>query len=351
MLKMQSCADRLIEKHNRLWSDPSTTDRLVTFAWSVVKHFDVRQILSDPAKSLEYSLRRWEERREFQDDSIPMTRVEIGTGLVASAFGAELLSRDDNLPAVGDHPVTCLADLERVQAPDPLNAGYFPLVYDTIRYFREHMPEDFRLSHCDLQGPWNTAQLLAGDKMFYDVYDNPDFVDALMDAVTDFMIRTVPIMKEAIGEEWDSFYLMGTKIPGASRLCNCSVHMVSPDFYERHVLERDQRFFEATNGGMMHYCGGSSHCIEHFNKIEGLHGLDVGFNFLDLFEVADMLREDIVLICTGGVETPVLTELGAATLDRLSRGEFPDKKNIIYHFDDPANLDKCKLLYEAIHRG
>ena len=90
----------LVEKHERLWRDPANAERLVTFAWSVVEGFDVQTIVTSPAKSLEYSPRRWEKRQEFRDDSIPMLRVEIGTGLVASAFGVPLRKGTETLTTI-----------------------------------------------------------------------------------------------------------------------------------------------------------------------------------------------------------------------------------------------------------
>ena len=165
------------------------------------------------------------------------------------------------------------------------------------------------------------------------------------------MIEAIGPMKKAIGEQWDCFYLQGTKIPGASRLCNCSTDMISADFYEAHVLERDCRFFDAMNGGFMHICGNNGHCFKHFNRIDKLHGIEFNFNYQDLFQVADLLREDMVLLCTGPVEPPLLTPLGNATIEQLCRGEFPDKKNILFYFNDPADLDQCKKLYDAVHRG
>ncbi len=346
---MSKAVEGKIKKHDKLWSDPASAQYLVTFAWSVVDDFDISQIVSDPSKSLEYSLVRWQKREDFEDDSIPMIRVEIGTGLVASAFGAELLIKADNMPAVKTHPIKSKQDIEAVKDPDHFKAGYFPQVYENIKYFRENMPSDFRLCQCDMQGPWNSAQLLVGTKIFLDVYDDPDLVCLLLEEMTDFMIKAIPPMKQAIAEEPDCFYIQGTKIPGGSRLCNCSTDMISPDFYQRCILERDNRFFEAMGGGMMHICGNTPHCIPHFNKIEKLNGLEINFNYLDVFKVADMLREDIVLLCTGPVEYPLLTPLGQETLNKFYKGQFPDKKNIFFHFNDAADFDICKKLYDAIH--
>ena len=65
-------------------------------------------------------------------------------------------------------------------------------------------------------------------------------------------------------------------------------------------------------------------------------------DFNDNFKVAYMLKEDIVLICAGPVEPLLLTELGEATLNKLYNREFPDKRNMVFHFNDPVDLGKCK---------
>jgi uroporphyrinogen-III decarboxylase len=341
-----------MRRHELLWLDPTKAERLVTFAlWSnIINKFNLENVFHDHAKSLEFSLSRLQKMMELEDDAIPMIRVELGTGIPSTAFGAELLIKSNSLPAVNTHPITCFEDLEKIKQVNLMESGLIPLVFERIKYFKDNMPQGVTLCQPDMQGPWNTAQLLMGEKIFYDIYDNPGLVCAVMDAITDFMMQTIPVMKEAIGEERDAFYLQGFKMPGGSRVVNCSTDMISGEFYRDIVLERDLRFLNAVGGGMIHICGNNDHCIKYFNRIENLHCLEINFNYLDVFKVADMLREDIVLMCTGPVEPPLLTERGEATLNRFYQGEFPDKKNIIFHFNDPADIDKCKKIYEAIYR-
>ncbi|OHB49651.1 MAG: hypothetical protein A2Y10_05685 [Planctomycetes bacterium GWF2_41_51] len=336
-----------IEKQMKFWHNPSKGRRLVTFSWTKVQNFDFQKI-TDPQLSLKFSIDKWNIRNNFCDDSIPMIRPEIGTGLIASAFGAELLFKSDNLPAVKNNPIQSLSDLKNINSPDPLKAGYFPQIYKVIDCYKKNMPANYKLCQCDIQGPWNTAQLLAGNKIFLDIYDDIDFVCSLLAAVTSFMIKSVKKLKEAIGEGPESFYLQGVQIPGGARICNCSTDMISPDFYQKYLMPHDIHFFEALGGGMMHICGNNSHCIQHFNRIEKLYALEVNFNYLDVFRVSEMLREDVVLFCTGPVEFPLLTPLGEQTLQKFYKGNFPDKRNIIFHFNDPLDLNKCKKLYEAI---
>jgi len=338
----------LQKKQQKFWGATSKGKRLVTFSWSKAEDIDLKKIAHDPQLSLKFSIDKWNKRDGFEDDSIPMLRPEVGTGLVASAFGAELHFKNDNLPAVKNHPIQSEADLKSMNLSEPLKDGYFPHIYKIIDYFKKNMPVNFKLCQCDLQGPWNTTQLLTGEKIFLDIYDNIDFVSSVLDAVTNFMIRSVKQIKETIAEGQDYFYLQGVCLRGGSRICNCSTDMISPDFYEKYLMPHDKRFFEAVGGGMMHICGNNSHCIKHFNKIEKLYALEVNFNYLDIFKVSEILREDIVLLCTGPVEFPLLTPLGEQTLNKFYQGSFPGKRNIIFHFNDPVDLNKCKKLYEAI---
>ena len=340
-----------IEKHDKLWSDPADADYLVTFSWGAEPGFNIGEIVTDSERNLAFSLAKFNRRGDFRDDSIDMLRVEFGTGLVASAFGAELMITQASMPAVLTHPIQTLEDLERAGKPDVMTAGYLGHIYKHIEYYRANMLAGFYLVQPDMQGPWNNAQLLVGDKIFFDIFDDPKFIEKVLEAVVDFSINAIRPLKKAIGEEDDYFYIQGTRIPGAARLCNCSTDMISPDFYEKHLFKYDNKFFEAMNGGMMHICGNNSHCIGHFNKIEKLRALEINFNYLDVFKIADMLREDIVLLCTGPVEYPLLTPLGETTLERFCKGEFPDKRNILFHFNDPCDLEKCKKLYGAISRA
>ena len=340
-----------INKYEQFWRSPATGRRLVTFSWSKAENYDLMNIADDPQLSFDFSLAKWNMRNGFEDDSIPMLRPEIGTALIASAFGAELIFRNDNLPAVKSHPIQSLDDLQKAGKPNSSKDGCFPQINKIIDYFIKHRPAGFKVCQCDTQGPWNTSQLLTGERIFLDIYDDIDFVCVLLDAVTNFMIKAVKKNKLAISEDNNYFFLQGAVIRGGSRICNCSTDMISPDFYRDYILPRDLRFFEAVGGGMMHICGNNSHCIEHFNKIKKLSALEVNFNYLDIFKVSDILREDVALLCTGPVEFPLLTPLGKQTLENFYSGIFPPERNIIFHFNDPSDLNKCNKLYDAIKQN
>lgn len=340
--------EEMERKHARLWSSDPLKERLITFGCSKLAGVEKGKLWTDPQALLDFCLQRLERVLATGDDTIPMVRVDLGTILFPASFGCDVLVAENSWPAIKTHPVSTPESLANVRHPDPIRSGLLPKAYEFISYFRENLPEGIRLSQCDTQGPWNVAHLMAGDQIFFAMYDDPAFVEQLLDAVADFTIAAIPPMKEAVGEASDTFYLQGTCCPGGGRICNCSTEMISPDFYEQTVLERDNRVFEAMGGGMLHNCAGNVTSLAHANRIKTLRCVEMAFNYADVFDVANTLREDIVLIVCGPVDPPLLTPLGAKTLDRFAKGEFPNKTNILYRFDDPVDEDRTKYLLDVI---
>lgn len=336
----------LEKKYAALWDPSAPHERMVTIAYSTLEGMNWQDVWSDPQTSLDFSLKRLAKTMALGDDTLPMVRVEMGTVLLASAFGCEVRVEPTAWPAVLTHPITSPEALANVRHPDPLTAGELPRALRFMKYFRENLPTDVRLSQCDTQGPWNIAHLIAGDQIFYDVMDDPDSVGDLLDAVADLTLDFVPRMREVIQEPEDAFYLQGMYCPGGVRICNCSTDMISPDFYAEQILERDARVLDAMGGGLMHICGSSLGAIPYFNKLDSLRSLEIALNHTDTFAAADLLREDIVLRVTGPVDPPLLTPLGESMLARFARGEFPDKKNIVFHFNDPVDEDRAKWLLD-----
>jgi len=339
----------LEKTHAKLWSSAPPKERLVTFGCSKIPEaINWQQMWDDPQKLFQFCMQRLEHILSTGDDTIPMVRVDLGTVLFPMAFGCDVHIEKNGMPAISSHPITTPEALEKVRNLDPLISGQFKKAYEFIKYFRKNLPAGIRLSQCDSQGPWNIAHQLAGDQIFFDIFDNPAFVTGLLDTVSDFIISAIPPMKEAVDENPDKFYLQGTCTPGGGRICNCSTDMISPDFYEKVILERDNRVLEAIGGGMLHNCASNIKSLAHANKIKSLKCVEIAFNYADLFEIADIIRDDIVLIACGPVDPPLLTPLGEKTLNRFANGVFPDKTNILYHLDDPIDDDRTKWLLDII---
>mgnify|MGYP002396716462 CR=1 FL=1 len=133
----------------------------------------------------------------------------------------------------------------------------------------------------------------------------------------------------------------GSLWKGFARISNCSMQMISPEFYVEHVLPRDTRFFREIGGGRMHYCGITGSVIDAFFKVPFITGLDVDTQHHDFFDLCERAPERCVLTSTIG--------FGRETEDiqRFLRGEWPTKRNIIIS-TWVDSIDKGKRLLEQL---
>jgi uroporphyrinogen-III decarboxylase len=275
--------------------------------------------LADPRAMLEAELDRLAVHGQIGDDHTPTVRVEFGTAQVAAAFGCALFFPKDNLPCAGSHPLKDIRDAYQLQLPD-LRAGWYGKLEEWTKFFLAHVPEGVRLQHPDIQSAFNTAHLVRGNDILTDFVDDPDAVDALLDKVTDHMIRLVPWLKSMISSDAEWFDDWGARWKGAARISNCTMHLISPATYARHVLPRDVRFMEALGGGRVHYCGTHGAVIDEYFRNPWITGLDFDTRHHDLWDVAARAPKELVLLV--GADRRIA--------DRLLAGDWPAKRNVIY---------------------
>jgi hypothetical protein len=279
--------------------------------------------LKDPAVMLEAELATLDNHLQMGDDHLPIVRVQFGTPQVASAFGCEVVYPENSLPAAGNHPLKRIEDVNRLLKPG-LASGLYTKVEEFTTYFLENLPEGVHIQHPDIQSPFNTAHLIRGDDIFTDFYDNPEGVGVLLDKVTLHMIDLVPHLKSRISLKNGWFYDWGGLWKGSLRISNCSMQMISPDFYMEHVLPRDIRLMAALGGGRMHYCGRTGEVIKAFFRNPQIHALDFDSRFHDLWEISRLAPAQVALFTN--------VEKGTDTWKRILSGDFPDKKNWLYTF-------------------
>ena len=132
-----------------------------------------------------------------------------------------------------------------------------------------------------------------------DIYDNTEALERLLDIVTEYMIDIIGHCKNIISQDNEWFYDWGILWKGFARISNCSMQMISPEMYKKHILSRDIRFFQAFNGGRMHYCGINRDVIGEFMKVPLITGLDFDCNHHDFFDLCEKSPSNLVLRTSG----------------------------------------------------
>ena len=212
-------------------------------------------------------------------------RANYGTGILSSVFGApiQLMERKYNT-----HPTTRTVSNMRALAdagmPD-LYTGFGKDVFafgelcrDVFRAYPK-IEKYVTIYHPDVQGPLDISELLWGGDMFYEMYDDPDFVHEVISLVTetyaaflDKWYTIVPINTE-MNPHWTNWAYLWHR--GAIMLRNDSAMNLSSEFYREFVMSYDSRLLERFGGGCIHFCGRGDHYIDSLSKMKGLYAINM----------------------------------------------------------------------------
>ena len=170
-----------------------------------------------------------------------------GPGTVAASFGIRL-NPALGFTSQGSRP---LDDVLRDGLPDPETSGIFPEMREDIEATRALAPPWVRIAMPDMQGPFNIAHAILGDDAFIAPTTRPDEWDRFMELVTEFFIAAHRALARWIGPE-----RLCTRPRQFHFLCECSVNMVSKDFYIEHILRFDRRVVDYYGDVALHPCSG-----------------------------------------------------------------------------------------------
>ncbi|MHB9130150.1 MAG: hypothetical protein ACYDBB_03545 [Armatimonadota bacterium] len=263
-----------------IWSNRPTDSLPILFSAQfsepVAGNSDMRRHVTDAEQMLyDWAVGLLATVRAGSDAQLSV-RADTGTGTLPTIAGCRQLLSEHALPW------TTHITREAIEAFDPealdfAIAGVMPRVHELYLYFREKLPDCVHLFCADTQGPFDLAHLLYGDEQFYAVYDDPEFMHALLEKTTALYIKATTLMKSWIGEPLDSGYLFTFAFAnGGTRCCEDTSTLMSPAMVEEFVLPYQQRALAAFGGGLIHYCGDNEALYQGIVRNPAVRGLNFG---------------------------------------------------------------------------
>ena len=324
----------------RFAEDPDNARPAILIFAPGKKPFTIREQSHDPRKMLQNGLEGVRTRRAVEDDSLPALRVEFGTGQVANAYGCELHEQEDSPSCVKSSILSSWEEIEALENPS-LTAGRFGELEEYTAFFRENAPDFVPIQLPDLQGPFNNAHLIRGNDILFDFYDAPEMVDLLLSKVTDYQIALTKRMHEICHVEGGFFYDWSALWKGYGRICNCSLHMISTEFYKEFVQKYDQKILDALGGGRIHYCGSHDDGLfDEFFSMKNMYGVDYDGAYHDLWELSKRAPKEMTL----------LQYMLPEQIERLLQGDWPEKRNIILQIS-VGSVEEGKDLYRRLRES
>lgn len=171
-----------------------------------------------------------------------------GSESMAPSFGIPLNPDTANSPAFNKSLDQLLAE----PPPDPATSGLMPEIHERIDLIKANVPPRFKISFPGLQGPFNIAHAILGQEAFTAPYDNEPRFHALMERIATFWIGARRTLIGWIGED----RLSPSHLTWKPCITECSVNLVSADFYRQFVLPHDLRITEAFGPVQIHPCSG-----------------------------------------------------------------------------------------------
>jgi len=160
------------------------------------------------------------------------------------SFGIPLNPEAQNSPAFTRSMEDVLSD----DPPDPANSGLLSDMHRRIDLIKEYLPDYFKISLPDMQGPYNLAHAIVGEDAFLMPHLHPDRFHRLMERITVFWIEARKNLLNRIGQ--DRLHLPITTI------AECSTNLISSEMYKEFVLPYDIQIAETFGSVNIHTCSG-----------------------------------------------------------------------------------------------
>ena len=224
--------------------------------------------------------------------AVPSVRANMGCGIFPTLFGIEQDLFEDKMPWVQKH---LSKDAIMKMGPEDL---VFSDEFKSGLEHMDYMAEKLKGSCCglypmDLQGPFDTAHLVYGDAIFYDLYDDPAFIRHLMELSCEaiFMgmeecVRHIPDAADGF-RHYNNLFMPNGK--GGIKISEDTSTLLSEAHIREFVAPYTSKVLERYNGGYIHYCGKNPHLFRAFMDLPLAYGINFGNP--DMHNMAAVLKE------------------------------------------------------------
>lgn len=213
------------------------------------------------------------------DDWVPSLMPQLGTGVFASSFGAEIEYFPHCLPWA--HPIIkkndSIKNVLSLKIPK-INSGQMKDVFKFTNFTNYLTNGKYPIVSTDLQGPVDTAYLMwHPESLMVAMYETPEIVHHIMSISTEFFIKCIKGHRKTC-KEFIPFHCPRVWIPYGEGICISDdiLAVFSPKLWEEFALPYINRVSDEFGGIIIHSCGNFSHQIDNLKKVRNLKGINFG---------------------------------------------------------------------------
>ena len=196
-------------------------------------------------------------------------RPNFGTVPVPSVFpGVEVEVFTDVMPWVRKHLTKneVRREAEDYDSSDLGSRGILPVALEHTRYYRERLAGlDIGIGDVNNQAPIDIAHQIRGEDIFYDMYDDPEFVHELMELSTRAYLDVFDLVEATAGRT------DRTNMP----YCDDTSVLLSEPLFVEFSLPYLYKVGEHRETVGVHYCG-KGHLDHHYFQCPAVKSINLG---------------------------------------------------------------------------
>ena len=237
-------------------------------------------------------------------------------------------------------------EIQKFKIPDLDQIDMFKRAVEYIHFFQSELPEWIHVYLPDTLGPFEIARAVYGENIYYDLYDDPEFVHYLLELSLDIYVQVTEKLKEVNGEDASRCY-HGHALSrgiymrnGGARISEDSATLLSPRHIDEFVLPYDRKALEAFGGGFVHFCGKNEYLLEAYLNMDEVRAINLGNP--EMYEFEKTMDKFIKnKRCCFGLWPKREKENLIEYLDRMKKATCGGKRGLLLYFDE-AMFPHCR---------
>jgi len=301
------------------------------------KNYDMEEQFYDKEKMLFAHLEEIEECAENAFDAPLCLRPNFGTIFIPSIFGLKYELPKDTFAWITSHLTK--DEIKKFKIPHLSEVDMMKKAIGYLQFFKEELPEWIHIYLPDTLGPFEIAHSVYGHNIFYEIYDDPNFIHYLLDLCTELYIQVTDELKKIIGEEGESCYHGHALVRGiymrngGTRISEDSATLLSPEHIDEFVIPYDRRALEAFGGGFVHYCGKHDYLLESYLQLEKVRAVNLGNP--EMYEFDSTMQKFLNNgKCYFGLWPKEDEETLNEYINRMKEATGGGKRGLLLHFDE-----------------
>jgi hypothetical protein len=214
-------------------------------------------------------------------------RSNHGIGIIASLFGMKTKILNDMLPYV--IPIEDKEEIKKIVKrgiPD-FKTGLGQRVFDTHQFYHEKLKEypkcaeGIKITHPDMQGPFDIAHQIIGSDIFLMLYDQRDLIHELLELITQTYIQYRKFIEDHYHlndtADEEMIYIHGDICYGKVVIKDDTPQVsLSPTMYEEFSWQHNETIFNEFRG-TYHCCGSiNEHIYQLLDQNQNIRGINYG---------------------------------------------------------------------------